>query len=376
MKRQLKKKLPEMYNKIYPLMLIIATLMMGFAYATLNGTSLEIQALATAITQDGVIISEVKPKSATNATLKVKSTNETLLNSKVTLAATNVTTEVTYIVSVYNNTNHDYYFAGILCDTSDQEFYSNQNIIYNISNGPELGQILSTKSEVSFEITFKYKDGITPSDQINELESYINFKFEPVSALVENIITTISSTTGIFENNSSSQIYELTITNDNSIPITYSVSAESTDAITFSGGVSNFELAANTSTTINITLSAVSEYAYIGEDEKIDITIKMINPTTIDVTNYTITILTPNTSSDNPKLLTISVGGGCEVIFEEGMTWEEWINSAYNTDNRITLDGEYVMFDITFYLCCMGGPSAYVKRTDVINPDYIYGAMS
>ena len=374
MKRQLKKKLPEMYNKIYPAMLIIATFFMGFAYATTNGTSLEIALSATAINQDGILITEVIEKTSTNATLDVLSTNETLLNSKVTLAADHTTTETTQIVKIYNNTDIEYYFAGILCDTTDATFYSNENIIYNVS-GPSVGTIISPKSEVSFEITFKYKDGITPNNDINELTSYINFKYEPVSTLVENVATTISSTTGTFENNSSSQIYSLTLTNNNSIPITYSVSAESTDAINFTGGVSNIELAANTSTTLEFTLSAVSEYTYTGE-ESIDITVEMTNPTTIEIINYIITIATPNTSSDTTNLYTISLGESYYVTFEEGMTWAEWINSSYNTDKRITLDGEYVMFDNYSLVSSTAETSDFVKSTDVINLEHSYVATS
>lgn len=53
---------------------------------------------------------------------------------------------------------------------------------------------------------------------------------------------------------------------------------------------------------------------------------------------------------------------------EEGMTWEQWCNSSYNTD------GYYVREDgvITNNVYFVGTPAGHVSSTDTIVSDYSY----
>lgn len=74
-----------------------------------------------------------------------------------------------------------------------------------------------------------------------------------------------------------------------------------------------------------------------------------------------------------------SDGGGSSVAIEfviegvwytatEGMTWEEWINSSYNTGSYV-VDGDYVTCDTGFVLTDSGD---YVSPTDTIINNHKY----
>ena len=61
------KKLPAYFNKLYPILLIFATIFMGIGYAMLNSTKLEVSGSLVGLKQDGIFITQVKYQSDNNA---------------------------------------------------------------------------------------------------------------------------------------------------------------------------------------------------------------------------------------------------------------------------------------------------------------------
>ena len=173
------------YKKLFPIMLLIATLFMGIGYASLN-VILNISGNAVAIAPEGVFITEINYKSSVNADAsnsEIISGAQTIMGSKIYLSADNSTSSITYTVKVHNGTSDKYVFTGV---TVDDSFYSNENIEYKVSIST--GKIVSAGGDVSFDITFSYKSGYTPTATTNSLESYLNFKFEKCySVTYENV---------------------------------------------------------------------------------------------------------------------------------------------------------------------------------------------
>ena len=287
--RKIKKKLPSSYNKLYPILLFIATLFMGLGYASLNPANLTINFLAQAIPQNGVFISDSIFNSSDEGNFKIVSTNSTLLNSSVVLSSDNPESFVSYKIVIYNNTDHDYYYNGVLCDTSDLEFYSNPSINYEVS-GINVNDVLYSKSSATITILFKYASGVVPSVDNNKLNSFINFDFRPVSGLVNNIVSTISSNTGVFENVDSILNYTLSITNNNGIPVSYDVICDSTDAINCTGGVRGVVIPAYGTSNVSIDLRTVNGYVYRGDIHSIDVILKLVSPTEVEVNTYQIAV--------------------------------------------------------------------------------------
>lgn len=330
--RKINKKLPSSYNKLYPILLFVATLFMGLAYATLNPTDLAIGLTALADPQDGVFIYDAIFNSSNEGSFEIASTNSTLLNSEVVLSSTNNESYVSYNIVIYNNTDHDYYYNGVLCDTSDTSFYSNSNIVFEVS-GVNQDDILYSKSSAVITILFKYADGVVPSVDNNKLTSFINFKFLPVSGLVNNIVSSISSSTGVFENVDSVLDYTLSITNNNGIPVSYDVVCNSTEAINCTGGVSSVVLPAYGTSNVSIALKTVDGYVYRGDTHSIDVILKLVSPAQVDVNTYQISVESYGSTFDeiialyNPVATTPS--------FSENVTSEDGSGVFTTSDGNV-----------------------------------------
>lgn len=170
-----KKKLPTCYNKIFPLLLLFATFFMGLAYASINSTDLSILASATMTGKDGLFISGLTLNSNSGSDISFNRTEayNTVLDSTIALSETDGGSFVTYNISIFNNYDLDFTFMDVVYDSS---FYDNSNIVFYLE-GLDVGDSISSKEEITFQITFKYKDGVVPEDGNNILNSYINFRF-------------------------------------------------------------------------------------------------------------------------------------------------------------------------------------------------------
>lgn len=177
MKKNKIKKIPYCYNKVFPLLLLIATLFMGIGYATINSISLEINGLVTANEPKDLFISEIEFSKSKNANIEKMdtiSTFQTTLNSKTTLSSNDNYSYVSYIVTIYNNTSDTYYYTGTVYD---ENFYDNENIIFSVNNLSS-DNILKSNSVAVFEITFEYRNSTLVNNNI--LNSYIKFCFDKI----------------------------------------------------------------------------------------------------------------------------------------------------------------------------------------------------
>ena len=169
------KKILIFHNKLFNLLIIIATLLMGIGYASVNSVTLDIAGKVTAKEQDGVYIKSVKYIKDNNANLELSKINnyyQTMLYSSVALSSTDTSSSITYYITIYNNSDKNYYFKDTLFSDA---FYDNKDITFSLE-GLEKGDIIDPHSELSFSITFKYNNNITEITN-NILNSYLNFKF-------------------------------------------------------------------------------------------------------------------------------------------------------------------------------------------------------
>lgn len=166
-----KKKLPYAYNKIFPIMLLIATLFMGIGYASINSISLGIDGEMTAALADGIYITEIN---SCSDDCEIINSYGTYINSNIVLSASDSSSNVTYEVVVYNSLDEDYIFVGTFYD---EEFYSNDNIVFELI-GLEKEDVIASKGYLTFQVVFKYADGVVSDDSINELDSFIEYRFE------------------------------------------------------------------------------------------------------------------------------------------------------------------------------------------------------
>jgi len=242
----MKKKKQKFKSHYLPLLIIVATLFMGVGYASVSSITLGINGNLVAEAQEGVYISEVSYVSNSEADIAnslIINCYQTMMNSKVVLSDTDGTSSITYKVTVYNNTNINYYFNKVVYDTTTN-FYSNSNIAFKLSNITRGDKLRSGKS-MSFNIMFYYVDETLPDTSIenyNILSSYLNFVFTPESELIDYYI----DDSGIMFKNS------LT-TGDITSIATYSAATSD-----------NFKIDGDNGLYINDTSSSTNMYAVFG----------------------------------------------------------------------------------------------------------------
>ena len=163
------------------ILLCVATIFMGIGYATINNVTLNFEGQASAFAEKGLVITDViynmSGSSASSLNSKINYYTKTMMNSHIELDD-EVNSTISYNITVYNNTNYNYLFDQALYDTTGL-FYDNNNIEFTLS-GISQGSKVKSKHSITFTITFKFKNGFTPSssnDTDNVLNSYINFKF-------------------------------------------------------------------------------------------------------------------------------------------------------------------------------------------------------
>ena len=164
-------------NTLLLIMILISTLIMGIGYASVNSITGEITGTVIAESQTGVFITDVIYASdvdANSKTSEIQNYLGTMMKSRIELSNSNSSSEITYKVIIYNNSNCEYGFEGVIYG---DEFYDNKNITFSIT-GITKGDIIKPKEEKKITITFKYKDGKISENNI--LNSYLNFKFTTI----------------------------------------------------------------------------------------------------------------------------------------------------------------------------------------------------
>lgn len=164
------------YSKLYPLLILVGIMFMSIGYATVNGIQLTISGDAMAKLQNGIYITEAVYSENSGAGVEesfIKSSSGTIMNAHMVLSSTSSTSYIKYQVTVYNGYDYDCKYNKY---TFDDNFYDNENIVFELTN-LNTDTVVSSKKTHTFYITFKYKNGITPSTTINDLSAYIHLDF-------------------------------------------------------------------------------------------------------------------------------------------------------------------------------------------------------
>ncbi len=170
-----KKYHPFFLQRLCLSILVFVTIFLGIGYAKITGVDLGINGLVMANVQDGVFIQDVSYYENNNAFLEESSIHNyfgSTLNTTVCLSDSDTTSSITYQVTIYNNSDIDYYFSEVLYST---DFYDNTDIVFELT-GLEMNDLLESYSSLTFTITFQYRSEIE-SITNNTLNSYLNFQF-------------------------------------------------------------------------------------------------------------------------------------------------------------------------------------------------------
>jgi len=180
-----RKRIPPSTNKLFPVLILVATLFMGVGYASINSIFFNISGDVVAKSPNGVFITNVeyieRSESLPNENYSISYADNTILKSSINLEPNDISSEVSLKLSFYNNTEYDYVFKDVVYaeDLAD-DVYSNSNIIYEFTNQNET--ITKDGGTLEVIITFKYSD-INESTS-NILKSILNFKFSIASYIV------------------------------------------------------------------------------------------------------------------------------------------------------------------------------------------------
>jgi len=162
-------------KKVFPIFILISSFLMMIGYASVNSVLLLIEGSVYSKLEEGLHITEailIDSKNVDIDSSKIINAFDTNLQSKITLSDSTIDTYITYKVSVYNNTDDDYYYIDSIYG---DKFYDNEDIVFEVS-GINKHDLLESHRPVSFNVTFTYKGDQVPDD--NVLQSYINFIFK------------------------------------------------------------------------------------------------------------------------------------------------------------------------------------------------------
>lgn len=213
-----KRKVLPMFRKVFPVMILIASLLMSVGYASVNSIIIGFNGTAIAKLPSGVYITEANYNSNVDANLAestILSAYQTNLNSKVVLSSTNPASSITYTINIINTTDKTQVFNGV---EYLPENYSNNDITY-LLNGLAINDELEPGQNVTFTITFFYRNNTLASN--NTLNSIINFDFSEKQSntlkdmiLAHNTVITTPPTLTTSSNNSPNEPSGLYVSTD------------------------------------------------------------------------------------------------------------------------------------------------------------------
>ncbi len=166
--------------------MLLAAIVMGIGYASIESVTGEIEGKVIADAQSGVFITDVECVSDVDANIsncKIDNFLGTMLNSTIELSKTNPESEIRYKITVYNNSEEEIPFVGVIYD---DDFYDNPDITFEITTeGFQIGQLITQGETKEVYITFKYKNETTETIPENTiLKSYLNFKMAEPNRMV------------------------------------------------------------------------------------------------------------------------------------------------------------------------------------------------
>ena len=217
--------------------MLISTFFMALGYSQLSGIDLSVNTTSNAIAQDGIYICNVEGVNVSDST--VKSYIQNMMNVDVDLSKSST---AVYKVTFYNNSSVPFTYSDTVFD---EAININQDITYELSGISE-GTEVEEKKYLTFQVTFKHKDGIEASNSNNYLDAYIGFKF-----ILPNVYMTLDKEK--YQVNSNSQItVRTTIINNNNFDISANLTTTSENFQTFNR---NVEVLANSTLTVSISIT-------------------------------------------------------------------------------------------------------------------------
>ena len=166
--------------------MLLAAIVMGIGYASIESVTGEIEGKVIADAQSGVFITDVEYVSDVDANIsncKIDNFLGTMLNSTIELSKTNPESEIRYKITVYNNSEEEIPFVGVIYD---DDFYDNPDITFEITTeGFKIGEAIAQGETKEVYIVFKYKHATTENMPENTiLKSYLNFKMAEPNRMV------------------------------------------------------------------------------------------------------------------------------------------------------------------------------------------------
>ena len=237
-------------QKITLFLLFFATIFMSIGYASINDVIISLSGhgnvKAVEASNTGLVITNAVYSSDNNADDEHSTMdyNGLFLDSSIILGITSES-NITYQVTVQNNTSDTYKYNGLLYDETDSNFYSNSNIEV-VSN--HIGDYLSPGNSMTILVTYQYIDGYTPSSA-ETLDSYVKLDFDLryVARIASTYYDTLQEAVDDVNANTNTTIYLLKDTEENIVVPTntiinfdlqeHTVSATSGDVLTNSGTI-------------------------------------------------------------------------------------------------------------------------------------------
>ena len=180
-------------KNIYLILILSATIIMGIGYASIN-ISLDVRGTTIAQTPKELFITNVNCSNQLNTETEIKSYEKTILDSKITLSNTDVSSKVQCEINISNYTDYNYAYKEIIYGN---DFYDNTDI--EVTTNIEKGTQLNKNQTISLTLTFKYKDNIEQIEN-NILNSTLNIKFEKYYTITYENITNNNYPTIALEN--------------------------------------------------------------------------------------------------------------------------------------------------------------------------------
>ena len=162
-------------KKIFPVFILFSILFFSIGYAAINSIEFNISGKVEAKAIKTLSITEVEQVGSmyvNTAECKVNNFFNSSLDSTVSLSQKHADSSLTYRITLRNPTSIDYVFKRAIYG---EEWYDNPNIVFVLRNIDET-TTLKKGGELTFDITFYYKDNVLQENNI--LNSIINFEFE------------------------------------------------------------------------------------------------------------------------------------------------------------------------------------------------------
>jgi hypothetical protein len=176
MNKKINKTKKPSINSIYPILILVACILMSVGYATVNSVSMSITGDAIAAIKKSVYINEIKLFSNTSSepdNSQIINFYKSVLQSEIKLSESDITSSITYEIVLQNYSDKSYYYNGLDYELGEDTF-SNENIQATLSNIELDEEILPGENKIVY-LTFSYIGDTIPENNI--LKSYINIEF-------------------------------------------------------------------------------------------------------------------------------------------------------------------------------------------------------